>query len=101
MFSTVQALRTVPYISHKTGSVYQCVGIVSSYVNSVDIDDFLKASETSHDFAKDYLQLEDKLGIISSPRGRVLFGPANIWSKGRIYRKYILYTFQKLPIYFT
>ena len=61
----MQALRTVPYISHKNGSVYQCVGIVSEYVNTED-------------------NLDDQIGIITSPRGRVLFGPANIWGKGKI-----------------
>ena len=75
----LKALRTVPYLSHKTGSVYQCVGVVSGYVNSVEIEEFIKTSETSNACADEYLKLEDKIGIISSPRGRVLFGPANIW----------------------
>ena len=78
----IQALRTVPYISHKTGSVYQCAGIVSGYVNSVEINEFFKSSEANNACVEDYLKLEDKIGIISSPRGRVLFGPANVWNKG-------------------
>ena len=82
LFLINQALRTVPYISHKTGSVYQCAGIVSGYVNSVEIDEFFKSSETNNPCVEDYLKLEDKIGIISSPRGRVLFGPANVWNKG-------------------
>lgn len=64
--------------------MYQCVGIVTGYVNSVDTEEFFKNSETKNACAEDYLKLEDKIGIISSPRGRVLFGPANIWNKGKL-----------------
>ena len=64
--------------------MYQCVGIVSGYANSVEIEEFLKSSETNNACSADYLKLEDKIGIISSTRGRILFGPANIWSKGKL-----------------
>ena len=63
--------------------MYQCVGIVSGYVNSVEIEEFLKSSDANNTSATDNLKLEDKIGIIASPRGRILFGPGNIWSKGK------------------
>ena len=75
----------MPYISNKNGSVYQCVGIVLGYVNSAeDIGGISKTSidaddENGDNLAKPY---DDQIGIIVSPRGRILFGPANIWSKG-------------------
>ena len=48
----------------------------------MEVNEFFKSSETNNACVEDYLKLEDKIGIISSPRGRVLFGPANIWNKG-------------------
>ena len=80
----------MPYISNKNGSVYQCVGIVLGYVNSADIGGisktFIDADANVENLAKSY----DQIGIITSPRGRILFGPANVWSKGNhknIYQK--------------
>ena len=82
----------MPYISNKNGSVYQCVGIVLGYVNSAD--DIGGISKTSIDADGDEnvdnlaKPLNDQIGIIVSPRGRILFGPANVWSKGNNVQRY-------------
>ena len=81
----------MPYISNKNGSVYQCVGIVLGYVNSAD--DIGGISKTSIDAEDDenvdnVAKPYDQIGIIVSPRGRILFGPANVWSKGNPIQRY-------------
>ena len=64
--------------------------MVLGYVNSADIGGisktFIDADANVENLAKSY----DQIGIITSPRGRILFGPANVWSKGdhkNIYQK--------------
>ena len=57
--------------------------MVLEYVNSADIGGISKTSIDVDANATNLAKPYDQVGIIVSPRGRILFGPANIWSKGK------------------